>query len=122
MSRSGRWTPTRPPATIHELDALAAQVSELRARVLSHADRIEVAGRSGATSTANWLAHETRTTRPAAHRVMRLAEGLDGHDLTRTALAEGRVHVEQAEVILRALAELPARPRRRAGRPGPRPT
>ena len=38
---------------------------------------------------------------------MRLADGLEAHDLTRTALAEGRVHVEQAEAILRALAELP---------------
>ena len=39
---------------------------------------------------------------------MRLAEGLEDHDLTRAALAEGRVHVEQAEAILRALADLPA--------------
>ena len=38
---------------------------------------------------------------------MRLAEGLDNHDATRTALAEGRIHVEQAEAILRALSELP---------------
>ena len=49
----------------------------------------------------------TRTTRPAAHRALRLARGLDGHDATRAALAEGRIHVEQAEVILRALTELP---------------
>ena len=39
---------------------------------------------------------------------MRLATGLEGHDPTRAALAEGRVHVEQAEAILRALTELPA--------------
>ena len=38
---------------------------------------------------------------------MRLAEGLDHHDATRTALAEGRLHAEQAEVILYALADLP---------------
>ncbi len=94
-------------ATLDQLTALTAQVAELQARLLHHAERIEVAGRSGATSTANWLAHQTRTTRPAAHRVMRLAEGLEDHDLTRTALAEGSIHVEQAEVILRAIAELP---------------
>ena len=38
---------------------------------------------------------------------MRLANGLESHDATRAALAEGRVHVEQAEAILRALTELP---------------
>ena len=38
---------------------------------------------------------------------MRLATGLESHDPTRAALAEGRIHVEQAEAILRALTELP---------------
>ena len=38
---------------------------------------------------------------------MRLATGLESHDPTRAALAGGRVHVEQAEAILRALTELP---------------
>ena len=94
-------------AAIHELDALAAQVAELQARILRHADRIDLATNTGATSTANWYAHHTRTTRPAAHRAMRLAKGLEGHDLTRPALAAGRIHVEQAEAILRALADLP---------------
>ena len=99
--------PTETTATIHELNALAAQVAELQARVLHHADRIDLATNTGATSTANWYAHQTRTTRPAAHRAMRMAKGLEDHDLTRAALAEGRVHVEQAEAILRALADLP---------------
>ena len=92
---------------LHELNALAAQVTELQARVLAHADQSEVAANTGATSTANWHAHTTRTTRIAAHRAMRLAQGLEDHHLTRTALAAGRIHVEQAEAILRALAELP---------------
>ena len=39
--------------------------------------------------------------------MMRLAHGLDTHELTRAALAQGRLHTEQAEVILHALAELP---------------
>ena len=38
---------------------------------------------------------------------MRLAQGLEDHDLTRTALAAGAIHVEQAEAILRALTDLP---------------
>jgi hypothetical protein len=38
---------------------------------------------------------------------MRLATGLEWHEATRTALAEGRLHAEQAQVILDGLAELP---------------
>ena len=38
---------------------------------------------------------------------MRLAEGLEDRDHTRTALAQGRVHIEQAEAILKAIADLP---------------
>jgi hypothetical protein len=38
---------------------------------------------------------------------MRLATALEAHEPTRTALAAGRVHVEQAEVILRAVEDLP---------------
>ena len=49
---------------------------------------------------------------------MRLAKGLEGHDLTRTALADGRVHVEQAEAILRALTDLPDDLDPAAGRAG----
>ena len=99
--------PTETTATIHELNALAAQVAELQARVLHHADRIDLATNAGATSTANWYAHQTQTTRPAAHRAMHMAKGLEDHDLTRAALAEGRVHIEQAEAILKAIADLP---------------
>ena len=99
--------PAETTSVLDEIQAAKAQLAELKARVLAHADRIDIAGNTGATSTANWHAHRTRTTRPAAHRGMRLATGLESHDATRAALAAGRVHVEQAEAILRALAELP---------------
>jgi hypothetical protein len=100
--------PDETTATIDQLASLAAQVAELQTRLLSHADRAELPSVTGAASTANWHAHRTRTTRPAAHRMMRLAQGLETHDLTRTALAAGRIHVDQADVILRAFGELPA--------------
>ena len=94
-------------AAIGEVQAAKAQLAELEARLLTHAETLDVAGASGATSTANWLAHHTKTTRPAAHRIVRFAASLESRDLTRDALAAGRVHAEQAEVILRALADLP---------------
>ena len=43
-------------------------------------DRIQLAAETAATSTAKWHAHRTRTTRREAHRIMRLATGLDHHD------------------------------------------
>src|SRR3954452_10156961 len=99
--------PSETTATLQDLNALAAQVAELQARALTHADRLQVAGSTAASSTANWHAVTTATTPPAAHRLMRTAHGLDRHEPARAALAHGRIQVEQAEVILRALEELP---------------
>jgi hypothetical protein len=38
---------------------------------------------------------------------MRLATGLETHEATRAALAQGRIHADQAEVIITGLADLP---------------
>ena len=105
-------------ATIDELTALAAQVAELQARLLSHADRIDLPAETGATSTANWHAHRTRTTRRDAHRIMRLATGLDQprphpHRARRGPAAPrtGRGHPPRTD-------RAPRRPRPPAGRAG----
>ncbi|WP_084151700.1 HNH endonuclease signature motif containing protein [Nocardioides halotolerans] len=94
-------------ATIAEVQSAKAQLAELEARLLTHAGRVDLPAQTGATSTATWHAATTRTTKTHAHRTMRLADGLEHHQATRTALAEGRLHLEQAEAILRALADLP---------------
>ena len=98
---------------IGEVQAAEAQLAELKARLLTHPTRIDLPGETAASSTANWHAVTTRTTRAAAHRAMRLADGLEHHDQTRAALAEGPVHVEQAQVILNALGRAARRPRPR---------
>ena len=49
--------PTETTATLDEVQAAKAQLAELEARLLAHADRIEVAAATAATSTANWHAH-----------------------------------------------------------------
>ena len=67
-------------------------------RVAAHGDRNRIGDQSGATSTANWWAHETKLTRTAAHRDLKLAQALD----TETARA----------------GACGARGRRGAGRPG----
>ncbi len=93
--------------TLTELQRLTNRVVELQARVLAHADQTKVGDESGATSTPNWYAHHTKLTRREAHRQTRLATALEAHEQTRAALAEGRLHVEQAEIITRALDDLP---------------
>src|SRR4051794_31447702 len=103
------WSMTASEAasTLVELTRLEAQVTELKARVAMHADEVQVGSEVGATSTANWLAHETRQTRPAAYKTVRLGYDLDTHTLVRDALAHGDVVVDQATVILRAVHALP---------------
>ena len=95
-------------STLIELTRLKAQVTELEARVAAHADELQVGDDVGATSTANWLAHQTRQTRPAAAGVVRFGYDLATHDRVRDALAHGDLRPEQAKVIVRAIRELPA--------------
>jgi hypothetical protein len=92
-----------------ELSRLEAGLAELQLRVVGHARAVEVQAESGATSTANWWAHATRQTRASAHRKARLAAALGSGVLepVRVALAEGRVLVDQAQVITAAVDALP---------------
>src|SRR6478735_10711405 len=78
-------------STLLDLTRLEAQVGELKARVAAHADDLQVGEDVGATNTACWLAHQTKQTRPDAHRVVRLGHALEGHSITRDALAAGEV-------------------------------
>src|SRR6478752_6779399 len=94
-------------ATLTELTQLAAQVAELSARVAAHADDLHVGQDVGASSAANWLAHTTRTTRPAAHGTVRMGHALETHSQTREALAHGDVLLDQARVIIDAVDALP---------------
>jgi hypothetical protein len=55
-------------STLVEVTRLQAQVTQLQLRLLAQAERVVLGQDVGATSAANWLAHETRTTRPAVHR------------------------------------------------------
>jgi hypothetical protein len=93
--------------TLTEVTRLQAQLAELHSRLLVRVEQAGVAADAGATSTPNWFAHQTKTTRTLAHRQWRLAQALERHQQTRVALAEGRLQADQAEAILRGLADLP---------------
>jgi hypothetical protein len=94
-------------STLVELTRLEAQVFELKSRVAAHADEVGVGDDTGATSTANWLAHTTRQTRAAAARTVRFGHALETHPLVRDALAGGGLLADQADVIVRAVEALP---------------
>jgi hypothetical protein len=95
-------------AALVEATRLITQAEQLQLRLLAHADRVDVGGSVGATSPANWLAHQTMTTRAAAHRAKRLATALDvSHSAVDEALARAAINVEQAAVIVDAVDELP---------------
>ncbi len=80
-----------------------------RPGLAAHGQAVGVEAASGATSTANWWAHATRQTRAAAHRKTRLATALGSEvfEPVRVALAEGRLLVDQAQVIIAAVQALP---------------
>ncbi|KQW49252.1 hypothetical protein ASC77_11230 [Nocardioides sp. Root1257] len=109
LASASVWSmdPVETATTLVELTRLEAQVAELKARVAMHADEIEVGDTAGATSTANWLAHATKQTRPAAHRAVRFGYQLDTHPMVREALAAGQVLADQAHVIIDAVTKLP---------------
>ncbi|WKN48278.1 HNH endonuclease signature motif containing protein [Nocardioides sp. Arc9.136] len=93
--------------TLLEAARLRARVEALELRLAAEADRRHAGERVGATDTAAWWATETHQTRPAAKHRMRLAESLDRHSPTATALAEGDVSVDHARVITECLDKLP---------------
>jgi hypothetical protein len=94
-------------ATLVEVTRLMSRVAELEARVAAHADELQVGPEVGATSTANWLAHQTKETRPDAAHTVRLGYDLATHDHVRDALAHGDLRLEQAQVIIHAVKALP---------------
>src|SRR3954453_16801008 len=100
--------PAQTKATLVEVTRLEAQVPELKLRVAAHADDLKVGEDEGATSTATWWAHATRQVRPTATGQVRLAHALTTREQVRAALAAGELRVEQARVIIDALAKLPA--------------
>jgi hypothetical protein len=101
-------TPAEQRTALVELSRAEARIAELRLRVLAAADRADVAAESGASSTAAWLAHATRRVRSVARAEVRLAQQLDeGFAVTRDALADGRLDLGQARVIVRAVNGLP---------------
>ncbi len=89
-----------------EVASLASTLAAVEGILLTQAETRDVAAEVGATSTANWLAHEKKLTRKEAHRRVRMARDLETFPATAAALTAGALQVEQAGVICEAVARL----------------
>ncbi|HEY1134582.1 MAG TPA: DUF222 domain-containing protein [Nocardioides sp.] len=96
-------------AALVEVQRLISQASALAAGLLRHAESVELPRVNGSVSAAVWFANATNVTRREASRLARIgtAVGATTSDGLGEAFTAGAVTVEQADVIVRALAELP---------------
>ncbi len=88
------------------LPTLISQVQALNLKLVAASG--DVAADDGCRTVADWVAPRTRTDRRAAYAQERLARALDTtwrH--VGAALSEGRVHLDQARVVVKALEALP---------------
>ncbi|MGY2701824.1 DUF222 domain-containing protein [Nocardioides sp. HB32] len=99
VSDASVWSmePAETTATLVSITRLKAQVAELEARVAEHADDEQV---------DTW-AHRTRQTKPVVLGQVRLGQAMVTRGHVRDALAAGDLVVDQARVIVAALAQLP---------------
>jgi hypothetical protein len=77
----------------------AAAVAEVEARSVGQAQSLDLPGQAGCKSTTRWLQNTTHVTYATAKAKVDLANALDGAEATRTAMAAGGVHAEQAVAI-----------------------
>lgn len=109
VAQTATWSldQTTTADLLGDLARAQSRFAELQARVLSHAETVAVHERSAAPSVAVWLANATTATKRDAVRQTRFAAALSRYDELRRALAAGDLNLEQAQVVARALDELP---------------
>lgn len=105
VAEAALWSMTAAEAgaTLQGLTRARARMDELLMRVLRNAETVGTGLDTGATTTANWWAHTTNTTRAEAHRTMRLAKAMDAHTPVRDALASGKLLADHDAKALRVL-------------------
>ncbi|BBH15797.1 HNH endonuclease [Nocardioides baekrokdamisoli] len=101
------FMPTKDKASaLIVLSKALAAASALHARLLASAG--DVAMDHGARDAAGWLAAEEYGDYRTVRRSLDLGRSLESAPVVLSALAEGRIDVDKAQIILRALDGLPA--------------
>ena len=99
-------SPAEKATALVQLARLAARVDATRLRLMAVAD--EVAEQSGDRDVAAWCQRETRVDRSPARRDLHLARSLERRwTILAAGFAAGDVSTAQADVISRALDDLP---------------
>ncbi|HZN17639.1 MAG TPA: DUF222 domain-containing protein, partial [Micromonosporaceae bacterium] len=94
---------------LDELHVVQQRLAAVNLALARELDGRGLAVAQGASSTAVWLRERMRMSISAARRLVELAAALDaGPAVVRDGLAAGAVTVEQAQVIIQAVAALPA--------------
>ena len=94
---------------LREVTALAARVAGLEVALAAHGHDVRVEDATAATSTGAWWAVETRQTRRSAIGKVKLGRALESRwGRVQAGLRTGSVLLEQAQVIVRSLEDLPA--------------
>ncbi|WP_051706757.1 HNH endonuclease signature motif containing protein [Nocardioides aequoreus] len=94
--------------TLLDLATAQAQLDALRLQVLAEADRDPDVTDPGDRTVAEWVARQTRQTKPAARGDLKLARTLETQrPVLAAGMADGRVSLAQARAISRALDLLP---------------
>jgi hypothetical protein len=113
LAETGVWSmnAAETSETVVELQRAQAKLAAAQARLLAHAERLDVAANTGATSTAAWLRGQVRVTAGTARRAVALGKALDtgSYPATAAGLASGEVLPDQARVIVAAVDALPDR-------------
>ncbi|MBA2508266.1 MAG: DUF222 domain-containing protein [Nocardioidaceae bacterium] len=96
---------------VADIVAAAEQVTRraaaVQAAAIAEAQRRDLPRQVGATGTVAWMSGLLGTTPQRAHRMCKLAAGLDHVPATAAALAAGAIDSDQAQVIGSAVGGLP---------------
>jgi len=100
-------SPDEQLTTLRTLAKVGAQLDALRLQVMVEADRSGAATAAGAVTAADWAAAEVRARRSTARADLSLADMLCRHRHLEAGMLAGRVSLDQAKVVRRALERLP---------------
>ncbi len=100
-------TPAEQRTALVDLARAKAQLAALELRVLAEADRAGAGDITAAASAADWVAIETRQTRPVVRADLKLAQAVERLEVLGAAMGTGTVNPAQARAIVRALDRLP---------------
>jgi hypothetical protein len=110
-ARIATWARS-PQELIEDVDwvqALSCQLAALHLELLREIDAQGIPARQGAANTVAWVRDRYRLSAHTASQQVKLATALDTQlPETTAALADGSVNPEQAQVIAKAVATLPA--------------